>query len=93
MFNLTLTKYNPELSNSSFDDKKMIYGDSNIKMTRDISYYEKWDKDSIISRADKKLADNLYLEVHHSGKDTINYIKLFTKEYEMDEFFEFVIGY
>lgn len=49
--NLTITKYNSEISNKSFEDKKDIYINSNIKLTRDISKYDKWDKDSIIDRA------------------------------------------
>lgn len=192
--NLTLTKYNPELSNSSFDDKKVIYNDSNIKITRGVSSYDKWDRDTIVNRAndlfniaqniwelpvdkyidldetnlvpgveysinddidvtgykptallidnDKKqvsswremlivtcrflididkelfhslvthnnfkrilsnesnglrnpcqLSHNLYLETNLNAKDIINYIKLFTMEYDMHEFFEFTIRY
>lgn len=49
--NLTITKYNSEMSNKSFDEKKNIYMDSNIKITRDLLEYEKWDKHSIINRA------------------------------------------
>lgn len=50
--NLTITKYNSEISNKSFEDKKDIYADSNIKLTRDLIEFEKWDKESITSRAD-----------------------------------------
>jgi uncharacterized protein with ParB-like and HNH nuclease domain len=35
--NLTLTGYNPALSNASFDDKKKIYADSHLEITKRIS--------------------------------------------------------
>lgn len=49
--NLTLSGYNPELSNSSFRDKKAIYKDSNISITRDICNYDIWNEESIKARA------------------------------------------
>jgi len=50
--NLTITKYNSGMSNKSFEDKKDIYMNSNITLTRDLENFERWDKGSIISRAD-----------------------------------------
>ena len=60
--NLTITRYNSEMSNKSFEDKKDIYADSNIKLTRDIIEFEKWDKESIVSRANNlfKLAEKIW---------------------------------
>ena len=60
--NLTITKYNSEMSNKSFEDKKDIYMNSNIKLTRDLTNFEKWDKDSIISRANSlfKIANKIW---------------------------------
>lgn len=190
--NLTITKYNSELSNSSFDDKKGIYSNSNIRITREISNYEKWNKLSIIDRGNRlfkiakkiwalpqdnyanlnetnlvpgveysinddldvtgfkpialiidndrktiaswrdmlietclflldmdkelfeslitnnnfkrilaneesslrrgeKISESLFIETNLSAKDIINYIKLFTKEFDVDEYFEFII--
>lgn len=51
--NLTLTGYNSELGNKSFQDKREQYKDSNIKMCRDVSEYEIWNQESIMDRADK----------------------------------------
>lgn len=51
--NLTLTNYNSEISNKSFDEKKKYYNESNIKITRDINKYEKWTDKEILDRADK----------------------------------------
>jgi uncharacterized protein with ParB-like and HNH nuclease domain len=48
--NLTLTAYNPTLSNKGFVDKKEIYKDSNISITRGLTEYEKWDEKSIKNR-------------------------------------------
>lgn len=50
--NLTLTKYNPELSNHYFTDKKKIYKESNIYITRKLEKYNEWTKDTIIERAE-----------------------------------------
>lgn len=51
--NLTLTSYNSELSNRSFDEKKKFYKDSNISITRMIYEYDVWNKSSIINRGNK----------------------------------------
>lgn len=54
--NLTITKYNSEISNKSFEDKKEYYKESNIQLTRNIAEFEVWNKDSIISRANSLFA-------------------------------------
>ena len=51
--NLTLTGYNPELSNKSFELKKDSYKDSNIKITREIVDYDSWKDTEIKDRAEK----------------------------------------
>lgn len=48
--NLTLTKYNSELSNHYFTDKKSLYKESNIYITRKLEKYNEWNKDTIIER-------------------------------------------
>jgi len=51
--NLTLTKYNQEMSNKLFEQKHLYYQQSNISLTREISdHFNEWDKDSIIARND-----------------------------------------
>lgn len=50
--NLTLTKYNQEMSNKSFEDKRKYYKDSNILITRDIyNNYSVWNAQSIENRS------------------------------------------
>ena len=49
--NLTLTGYNSNLSNKNFIDKKEIFKDSNIFLSRSIRDYDLWNKESIINRA------------------------------------------
>ena len=49
--NLTLTGYNSELSNKSFDDKKSILIQSNISISRNLIQFETWNADSIKKRA------------------------------------------
>lgn len=51
--NLTLTGYNPEISNKPFEEKKAFYTNSNIKITRDLKKYEKWDESTILNRANE----------------------------------------
>ena len=57
--NLTLTGYNSELSDRSFQEKKTIKGgfsDSPIRLNKRLAGLEKWDEDEIKKRADE-LAD------------------------------------
>ena len=51
--NLTLTGYNPELSNKNFELKKRYYEESNIKMSREIANYDKWKDVEIRDRAEQ----------------------------------------
>lgn len=51
--NLTLTGYNPELSNKNFELKKRYYEKSNIKMSREIANYDKWKDTEIKDRAEQ----------------------------------------
>ena len=51
--NLTLTGYNPELSNKNFELKKRYYEESNIKMSREIANYDKWKDTEIKDRAEQ----------------------------------------
>ena len=53
--NLTLTGYNSELSDRSFQEKKTIKGgfsDSPIRLNKRLAGLEKWDEDEIKKRAD-----------------------------------------
>lgn len=50
--NLALTNYNSEMSNRSFADKKSFYKNSNIKTTRDIANFSKWQENEILIRAE-----------------------------------------
>lgn len=57
--NLTLTKYNSEMGNKSFSEKKDFYIKSNITLTRKIGQnYKKWGKDEILTRS-AELAEKL----------------------------------
>ena len=49
--NLTLTGDNPKLSNQPFKKKKDILRDSPLSLNRDITQIERWDKKTIIRRA------------------------------------------
>lgn len=49
--NLTLTSYNPELSNSPYAAKRTRYGDSHFEMTRKIFANESWGPAEISARA------------------------------------------
>lgn len=52
--NLTLTKYNQEMSNKPYSEKEKFYKDSNVSLTREVAEtYDKWGKDAIIDRTEK----------------------------------------
>lgn len=50
--NLTLSGYNPELSNKRFSEKKSILANSNISISRDLTKYELWNEETIKIRAE-----------------------------------------
>ena len=47
---LILTKMNQEMSNARFSEKKTIYGNDLIRMTRSLAKFEKWGEDEIRER-------------------------------------------
>ncbi len=54
--NLTLSAYNPELSNRSFPEKRGTYANSNLELNKHIAKFDKWNQESILQRA-QALAD------------------------------------
>lgn len=56
--NLTLTGYNPELSDKPFASKREMYNQSNIHMTRQVGTHDKWTEAEIINRS-KELAERV----------------------------------
>lgn len=56
--NLTLTGYNPNLSNLPFDRKREIFSESNLELNKEIAKNNKWTEKEIISRS-KDIADKL----------------------------------
>ncbi len=50
--NLTLSAYNPELSNKSFLEKKETYISSNLELNKYIARLDRWDQGAMIQRAD-----------------------------------------
>ena len=55
--NLTLTGYNPELSNASFNEKQALYSQSNICITKSIVQYDHWGEDEILNRGELLIED------------------------------------
>ena len=50
--NLTLTGYNSELSNKTFDEKKKIYQESNVYLNKYFQKINDWNEESIKQRAE-----------------------------------------
>ena len=48
--NLTLTGYNPELSNKTFDEKKLIYQESNVSLNKYFQDVDTWKAEAIQKR-------------------------------------------
>ena len=59
--NLTLTKYNSELSNEPFDKKKEFYKDSGYKITRDLASNTEWNSATIKERCASMAKEALIL--------------------------------
>lgn len=56
--NLTLTKYNQEMSNKSYAEKKEFYRESNVTLTREVAdSYDTWGKEAMIDRTEKLTAE------------------------------------
>ena len=51
--NLTLTGYNPELSNRPFSEKRGMFQDSNLTMNKEIAEEAEWGPEQILSRAER----------------------------------------
>jgi uncharacterized protein with ParB-like and HNH nuclease domain/alkylated DNA nucleotide flippase Atl1 len=49
--NLTLTGYNPKLSNNSFDEKRELLAKSGLAMNQDIASQPRWGRPEILARA------------------------------------------
>lgn len=49
--NLTLSGYNPDMGNQSFEEKKKILRESHIELNRDIVACEEWNESTIRARA------------------------------------------
>ncbi len=49
--NLTLTGYNPQLSNSTFIRRRELLRDSNLQMNREIAEFSKWGLEQIQERS------------------------------------------
>lgn len=84
--NLTLTNYNSELSNKSFADKKELYKESNIKLTRDIFNINTWNKEAILNRSLElykkakviwQLPEDRYADHHSNELDGTTYYNVF----------------
>lgn len=56
--NLTITKYNQEMSNKPYDEKREYYHNSNVSLTRELAKtYGNWGKDAITDRTGKLTAE------------------------------------
>ena len=51
--NLTLTGYNPELSNRPFSEKRRLFQDSNLAMNKEIAEEAEWGPEQIRSRVER----------------------------------------
>lgn len=82
--NLTLTKYNQEISNKSYSEKKEFYKDSNVSLTREVAeVYNKWGKDAIVNRTEKLTRELIRIfpmpDIKKISKEEI------TREYTIDQ--------
>jgi hypothetical protein len=50
--NLTLTGYNPELSNKPFAEKKIEFAKSHVELNKHFASFDDWNEEAIKQRAD-----------------------------------------
>lgn len=50
--NLTVTGYNSEMSNNSFEEKKKLYRESNIYISKALSKIDMWNEEEIVKRSE-----------------------------------------
>jgi len=68
--NLTLTAYNPEMSNDDFGSKKKFYKESHLELNKYFEQKEKWTKFEIEERSDL-LTDKLLEIWPYFGQDNV----------------------
>jgi hypothetical protein len=69
--NLTLTAYNPELSNADFNTKKQIYNESHLELNKYFANLNSWTKAEIESRSE--LLANEALKIwNYFGEEKVN---------------------
>lgn len=68
--NVTLTAYNPELSNSDFVRKKSLLIDSHLDLNRDLNSFATWNREAIELRAKALVARALTLWPSLAGDQT-----------------------
>ena len=51
--NLTITRWNPSLSNKDFSEKKILYADSSLRVQSDLRKWNDWNSDTIKEREDR----------------------------------------
>jgi hypothetical protein len=67
--NLTLSGYNPELSNRAFASKRQEYTRSNLRLTREISDVNDWNEEAMRSRGERLVVTCLNLWPRPSGAE------------------------
>jgi len=55
--NLTLTGYNPELSNACYSKKQQLYADSRLELNKHFAHTSKWNESEIRQRGEKLAKD------------------------------------
>jgi len=55
--NLSLTAYNSEMANNSYEDKRKVYLDSNIYLNREIAEHKTWGKREIVDRCSNMIEE------------------------------------
>ena len=69
--NLTLTKYNSKLGNSSFTDKQLkVFRGSPLWLDRSLAQAERWDEDAIVERANELFQTALKIWINTGVPDT-----------------------
>lgn len=69
--NLTLTGYNQELGNRSFDDKKKELANSKMLLNKPIAQLDEWDENAILNRGERLARETAKLWPRPGGRSLI----------------------
>ncbi|MDB5308571.1 MAG: hypothetical protein JWO38_2773 [Gemmataceae bacterium] len=83
--NLTLTGYNPELSNSDFPKKRALLARSHVELSRSFAEVETWDEQAIAARGEALANRALQIWPDFTGRQDVTSVAVTVEEDEQED--------